>query len=112
MLPPFGAGLAALPLRRLGLRVPDEMWNLLRFGRGLDNRAYKATGFDYGYTSRETVLSFAEQMRLRKILRDSEQGFHYEREVEDFLRWSRHVRRDAAGDAKLDVRGFSPESSM
>ena len=34
---------------------PDEMDNLLRFGRGVDNRAFKATGFDYGYTSREAV---------------------------------------------------------
>ncbi len=64
IVPPFGAGLLSAPLRRLGVRVPDEMWNLLRFGRGLDNRAYKATGFEYGYTTRETVLRLAEHMRL------------------------------------------------
>ena len=54
VLPPFGSGLLLGPLRRLGLRIPDEIANLLRFGRGVDNRLYKATGFDYGYTSRET----------------------------------------------------------
>ena len=32
------------------------MIDLLRFGRGVDNRLFKATGFDYGYTSRETVI--------------------------------------------------------
>jgi UDP-glucose 4-epimerase len=98
ILPPFGAGLAALPLRRLGLRVPDEMWNLLRFGRGLDNRAFKASGFDYSYTSREAVQRFAEHMRLRKVMRDSEEGFHYDREVEEFLRWSPNVRREPSGE--------------
>ena len=38
VLPPFGSGLLARPLRRLGLPDPDEMANLLRFGRGVDNR--------------------------------------------------------------------------
>ena len=50
ILPPFGAGLLVGPLRRLGVRIPDEMLDLLRFGRGVDNRAYKATGFEYGFT--------------------------------------------------------------
>jgi UDP-glucose 4-epimerase len=96
ILPPFGAGLLAGPLRRLGLRVPDEMWNQLRFGRGVDNRTYKATGFDYGYTTRETVLQLAEHMRLSPVMRGVEQGYRYEREVEEFLRWSPHVRREAS----------------
>ena len=39
------------PLRALGVRIPDEMLNQLRFGRGLDNRRYKASGFEYGYTT-------------------------------------------------------------
>jgi UDP-glucose 4-epimerase len=54
-LPPFGYGLLAGPLRRLGVRIPEEMGNLLRFGRGVDNRLYKATGFDY--TSRIQAYS-------------------------------------------------------
>ena len=44
-LPPWGAGLVAGPLRRLGFRIPDEAVNQLRFGRGVDNRLLKATGF-------------------------------------------------------------------
>ena len=63
------AACCAAPLRRLGFRVPDEMTNLLRFGRGLDNRLLKATGFRYGYTSRETVLKLGEHLRLEPILR-------------------------------------------
>ena len=47
-----------------GFRIPDEMINLLRFGRGVDNRLYKATGFDYGFTSREAVIRLGEHLRL------------------------------------------------
>jgi UDP-glucose 4-epimerase len=98
VLPPWGTGVLAAPFRRLGFRIPDEMVNLLRFGRGLDNRAYKATGFGYGYTSRETVLKLAEHQRLSPVMRGVEQTYTYEREVEEFLRWSPHVRRDQPGE--------------
>jgi UDP-glucose 4-epimerase len=94
ILPPFGAGLLAGPLRSLGLRIPDEMWNQLRFGRGLDNRAFKASGFRYGYTTREAVLRFGEHLRLGRVMRGVEHEYTYEREVEEFLRWSPHVRRE------------------
>ena len=39
-------GSSRAPLRRLGFRIPVEIVNLLRFGRGVDNRLFKATGFD------------------------------------------------------------------
>jgi UDP-glucose 4-epimerase len=99
ILPPFGAGLLAGPLRSLGLRIPDEMWNQLRFGRGLDNRAFKASGFRYGYTTREAVLRFGEHLRLGRVMRGVEREYTYEREVEEFLRWSPHVRREREGAA-------------
>jgi UDP-glucose 4-epimerase len=92
ILPPWGTGLAMGPLRRLGLRVPPEMLGQLRFGRGLDNRRLKATGFAYRYTTRETVQAFAEFLRLRPIVAGMGEPYRYEREVEDFLRWSPHVR--------------------
>jgi UDP-glucose 4-epimerase len=92
ILPPWGTGLAAAVLSRLGLRIPPEMHNQLRFGRGVDNRRYKASGFDYGYTSRETVLALGEHLRLHPLLRGAAEPYRYEREVEEFLRWSPHVR--------------------
>jgi UDP-glucose 4-epimerase len=98
ILPPWGTGMAAGPLRRLGFRIPDEVINQLRFGRGVDNRLFKATGFGYGYTSRETVLKFGEHLRLVPVMRGVEQTYTYEREVEEFLRWSPHVQRDQPGD--------------
>jgi UDP-glucose 4-epimerase len=94
ILPPFGTGVLVAPLRRLGFRIPDEMLNQLRFGRGVDNRPFKSTGFAYGYTSREAVIKHGEHLRLDAVMRGSEETYTYEREVEEFLRWSPHVRRE------------------
>ena len=92
LLPPWGTGLLAGPLRSLGLRIPDEMLNQLRFGRGIDNRRYKANGFEYGYTTRESAIALAEHLRLHPILRGVEQAYTYEGEFERFLRRSRLTR--------------------
>jgi UDP-glucose 4-epimerase len=91
-LPPWGTGLALAPLRRMGVRVPPELMNLLRFGRGVDNRKLKATGFDYRYTTREAVLKLGEHLRLSPILKGAREPYRYEREVEEFLRWSPSVQ--------------------
>jgi UDP-glucose 4-epimerase len=92
LLPPWGAGLAAAALRPLGLRVPDEVLNQLRYGRGLDNRKLKGAGYPFAYTSREAVLKHAEAQRAKPLLRGDGE-YRYEREVEEFLRWSPSVRR-------------------
>ena len=101
ILPPWGTGLAAAALRRVGVRIPPEAMNQLRFGRGLDNRRYKAAGFHYQHTSREAVLKLGEHLRLSPVVRGAREPYRYEREVEEFLRWSPHVRnaRDAKGQA-------------
>jgi UDP-glucose 4-epimerase len=98
VLPPWGTGLVAGLLRRVGLRIPAEMQNQLRFGRGVDNRRYKAAGFRYGYTSRETALALGEHLRLHPLLRGAAEPYRYEREVEEFLRWSPHVRSSRAAN--------------
>ena len=100
VLPPWGTGLAAGPLSRLGLRIPVEMLNQLRYGRGIDNRKLKAEGYGYRYTTRETVARFAEHLRTRRLLRGVRQPYRYEREVEEFLRWSPSVRRTGATAGK------------
>ncbi|MBN1529260.1 MAG: NAD-dependent epimerase/dehydratase family protein [Thermoleophilaceae bacterium] len=107
ILPPWGTGLAASALRRLGIRIPPEAMHQLRFGRGVDNRRYKATGFHYQHTSRETVLKLGEHLRLSPVVRGAREPYRYEREVEEFLRWSPHVRngRDATGHV---VRRLDP----
>jgi UDP-glucose 4-epimerase len=98
VLPPWGTGAATGLLRRLGFRIPSEVVNQLRFGRGVDNRLFKATGFTYGYTSREAVLKLSEHLRLAPIMRRGEGEYRYEREVEEFLRWSPNVRREQPGE--------------
>ena len=80
-------------LRRAGVPFPPEMLQQLRFGRGLDNRRLKATGFRYRYTTREAVLKLREHQRLAPLTRSSGEGYRYEREVEEFLRCSPSVRR-------------------
>jgi UDP-glucose 4-epimerase len=101
VLPPWGTGLAAAILRRVGINVPAEALNQLRFGRGVDNRRYKAAGFRYGYTSREAVLKLGEHLRLHPVLRGAQEPYRYEREVEEFLRWSPHVRNGRSREGIL-----------
>jgi UDP-glucose 4-epimerase len=93
ILPPWGSSLAAAALRPLGVHLSAEVLNQLRYGRGLDNRKLKATGYSYGYTSREAVLKHAEALRARPLRRGEGEPYRYEREVEEFLRWSPSVRR-------------------
>jgi UDP-glucose 4-epimerase len=110
LLPPLGAAFAAAQLRRLGLRVPVELVRQLRYGRGLDNRRLKASGYSYSYTTREAVVQLRAQQRLRPLLRSGAGSYRYEREVEEFLRWSRSVRSAAAGrddEGRLDGTPFA-----
>lgn len=92
VLPPWGTIAAAVQLRRLGFRIPVELLRQLRFGRGMDNRRLKATGYQYRYTTREAIVKLRVHQRLRPLLRSGDQGYRYEREVEEFLRWSPSVQ--------------------
>ena len=94
ILPPWGTGLAAAALRRTGLRIPPEMLQQLRYGRAIDNRRLKAAGYAFRATSRETVQAFAEHLRVRGMRPGEGEGYQYERDVEEFLRWSPAVRGD------------------
>jgi UDP-glucose 4-epimerase len=110
ILPPWGTGLAATLLKPVGLNLPPEVLSQLRFGRGLDNRKLKATGFLYRYTSREAVIKLAEHLRLAPILRGVKEPFTYEREVEDFLRWSPHVRGSVPRGERPEEPAPQPEA--
>jgi UDP-glucose 4-epimerase len=95
LLPPWGTGPAAAALGFARLRFPDEVRRQLRYGRGLDNRKLKQSGFRFCLTSRETVQAFAEALRLAPLRESAGAPYRYEREVEEFLRWSPSVRRGA-----------------
>lgn len=106
VLPPIGTGLAVGSLRSLGLPMPDEILGQLRFGRGVDNRLLKATGFDYEFTTREAVLKLAEHQRLAPVLRGGGPGYRYEREVDEFLKRSPLVDRDGPGATAAESEPF------
>jgi UDP-glucose 4-epimerase len=98
LLPPWGTSLALPIAKRLGVRIPPELLAELRYGRGLDNRRFKATGYRLRHTSRETVELLREHQRVSAYTRDQLGPYRYEREVEDFLRWSPSVRREPDAD--------------
>ena len=103
LLPPWGTGVAAAALRRAGIRIPPEMLQQLRYGRALDNRALKAAGYAFRATTREAVQAFAEHLRTRALRESSGERYQYEREVEEFLRWSPAV----LGDDRLGLGRLS-----
>jgi UDP-glucose 4-epimerase len=92
-LPPVGRGLAAAMLDRVGVGLPPELLDLLTYGRGVDNAALKAEGFEYEYTSAGAVRAFAEGRRLRSTI-GRPRPYRYERDVEQFFRHSPAVVRD------------------
>ncbi|HUZ42882.1 MAG TPA: NAD-dependent epimerase/dehydratase family protein [Acidimicrobiales bacterium] len=97
MLPPVLTGLTAGVLSSLGLTdLPPELLDLLRFGRGIDNRKLKAAGFRYRWTSAGAIDSFAQARRLRRAVGASRPAYTYERDVENFFRRSAAVVRRPA----------------
>ena len=110
VLPPWGTRFTTEQiLKRLGIQVPDEVLNMLKFGRGLDNRKLKASGYRLRYTSRETVLKFREALRLEPMLATGQEPYRYEREVEEFLRYSPSVR--GASRKEPALRNLAPGES-
>lgn len=94
-MPPFGVDLAADPLRMLGLvDLAPELLELFKYGRGIDNRAFKDAGFQYRYTTAGAVEAFVEAERLRKTVGGREPAYRYEEDVEQFFRHSPAVLRD------------------
>lgn len=94
-MPPFGIDLATEPLRRLGLvDLPPELIDLLKYGRGIDNRRFQEAGFRYRYTSAGAVEAFVEALRLRRTIGDRDPAYRYEEDVEQFFRHSPAVLRD------------------
>jgi UDP-glucose 4-epimerase len=88
-LPPVRTNWAAAPFARVGLvDMPPELLDLLRYGRGTDNRRLKQAGFRYRYTSAGAVESFSKAYRLRATVGDSRPAYKYERDVEAFFRHS------------------------
>ncbi len=112
ILPPWGTALGSAALRRAGVPLTAELERLLRFGRALDNRRLKATGFRFRYTTRESVMKLREHQRLAGLMRSNSEGYRYERELEEFLRYSPSVKAaNAAPTLPANVAPGGEESA-
>ena len=98
-MPPFGITAVTSPLRRLRLvDLAPELIELLKYGRGIDNRRFKDAGFEYRYTSAGALAAYVEAERLRRTVGEHEAGYRYEEDVEQFFRHSPAVLRDQRGE--------------
>jgi UDP-glucose 4-epimerase len=89
LLSPIATRMATAPLSRTRLvALPPEILDLLRFGRGVDNRKLKNAGFDYRYTTAGAVKHFVEAQRLRRAVGETQPTYSYEGDVEAFFRHS------------------------
>lgn len=92
-LPPLFTEAAAAPLSRLGVALPRELTDLLRYGRGADNTKFKAAGFHYRYNSAGAVERFIGADRLRRTVGETQPQYRYQSDVEAFFRHSPAVVR-------------------
>jgi UDP-glucose 4-epimerase len=88
---PYGAGL----LGRLGLDLPPELLDLLRYGRGVDNRALRRAGFVYTHSTLSALEEFVEEQRLKRTVGETRPTYRYESDVEMFFRHSPAVQPQA-----------------
>lgn len=112
VLPPWGTLFAGARLRRLGLPVPLGLLRELRYGRGLENRRLKATGYTLRYTSREAILKLLSQQRLRPLLERGQDPYRFESEVEAFLRRSPSARLSGEPASRLGSPGAGGYSAL
>jgi len=93
-LPPLFTREAAAPLVRLNLlELPQELEDLLRFGRGVDTTRLKALGFTFDASSAGTVERFARGVRLQRSVGHHLPSYTYDSEVEAFFKYSPAVVR-------------------
>jgi UDP-glucose 4-epimerase len=95
LISPFATQVTAAALGRLGVvKLPPEVLDLLRFGRGVDNRRLKGAGFDYRFTTSRAVRHFVESQRLRRVVGETEPHYRYQGDVEAFFRHSPSIVRE------------------
>lgn len=78
------------PLTR-AFDLPEELEDLLRYGRGVDTRRLAATGFTYNSSSAGAVQTFIRAVRLRRQSGRQPASYRYEHDVEQFFRHSPSV---------------------
>ena len=95
-LPPALTSLSTVPLARLGLvDLPADVLAVLRFGRGVDNRRLKESGFEYTCSTVDAVDRFRRASRVRNLrtLKRHEPGHRLNGDAEAFFQRSRAIRQ-------------------
>lgn len=93
-LAPVATSLTTSTLSRLRvIKLRPEMLDLLRYGRGIDNRKLKRAGFEYRYTSAGALQHFVEHQRLRRLIPETAPAYRYQGDVEAFFRHSPAIVR-------------------
>jgi UDP-glucose 4-epimerase len=94
-LTPLFTAQALGPFARVGIvDLPPQILDLLRYGRGVDNRLFKQAGFRYRFDTAGAVNQMAQAHRLRRAV-GPEPGYRYESDVETFFRHSPAVVHEA-----------------
>jgi UDP-glucose 4-epimerase len=93
-LPAVATEEIARGLRLAGVvRISAELLGLLRYGRGVDNRALKDAGFEYLYDTAAAVSEHVAAIRLRRTLGPGSAHGPGGQDLEEFLRRSPAVVR-------------------
>ena len=85
------------PLARL-FGLPEELEDLLRYGRGVETRRFAATGFSHHSTSAGAVQAFIRALRVRRQSGRVVAPYRYEHDVEQFFRHSPSVVNPTSPD--------------
>jgi UDP-glucose 4-epimerase len=95
-LSPVATAAGARLLRALGgPDVTPELQQLLRYGRGIDNRRLRDAGFEYLFDTPGALADHVEASRLRRTVGQARPDYAFDPEVEEFFRRSRAVVTDA-----------------
>ena len=98
LLPPWGTSLATRgDAAARHPRSPTRCASSCATAAGWTTASSSSPATASALTTRETVQAFAAALRLKPLRESGEAPYRYEREVEEFLRWSPSVRRDESG---------------
>ena len=93
VLPPWGTGLATSVLQaaRRAISRPRRS-SRCASGAGWTTAATRRPASTTSTRAARPCIKLGEHLRLHPVVRGAQEPYRYEREVEDFLRWSPHVK--------------------
>lgn len=76
------------------IEAPNDLIQLMKYGRGLDTTRFKSLGFRFNYDTLAAVEKFARENRLRKTIKPDEKAYQYQKDVELFFKHSPAIERN------------------